>query len=327
MFGSNVDWKILQTRWRAQDGEVLKGGETRAQGQFTIKQCPVEPGSKVKTIELAFVMVIDGKHLTFEGVHAAPLDTPSCGFVLNEEWKALLNPGWESGQVSTPYQPGSIIQIKHKPTSASASGASVVQERPEWAWDITGQWTLTPMYESEDSFMSSIGVPKTTPLTMSIFLANNPRHTKIKRQYWAIFKFGKSMEGCMRFCLPEDRGSRWSAKQFDEARMPNDDDWVGPAPKGSPEMACRWRVKNCATGYQPRWYIPEFQHTSLTFVLGDDGKLSFTAVMTIGYSPKALKGTKIGEVEPRKRNAATVKTVWDSYTDIQEPSRYAYGSD
>jgi len=33
-----------------------------------------------------------------------------------------------------------------------------------------------------------------------------------------------------------------------------------------------------------------------------------------------LRGVKNGEVQPRKSNAATVKTVWDSYTDMREPS-------
>ena len=267
---------------------------------------------------IAFVMVIDGKHLTFEGTHAADLDPPSPPFDLMKEWQALLNPAWEAGQASTPYQPGSIIQIKHKPAPASVSRGAVVQARPEWAWDITGKWTLTA-FPDDGFFMSSIGVPKDTQLTMSIFLANNPRHTKIKRQYWAIFKFGKGIEGCMRFCLPKEGGSKWSAKEFDEACMLNDDDWVGPAPQGSPDLAYRWKVKNCDTGYQPLWYIEEFQHASLTFEEADDGQLSFTAVMTVGYSPRILKGVRTGDVEPRKSNAATVKTVWNSYSDIREP--------
>ncbi|KAE9363927.1 hypothetical protein N431DRAFT_119107 [Stipitochalara longipes BDJ] len=309
-----------QSRWRARDGDALKGGETRAQGQFTIKQGRLEPGSSIKVFKIAFVMVIDGKHLTFEGTHAAELDPPGPDFDLVKEWDALLNPSWEAGGAPTPYQPGSIIQIKHKPkpVPAPASGVAVVQARPDWAWDITGKWTLTPLREDR-FFLSSIGVPKNTQLTMSIFLANNPRHTKIQRQYWAIFKFGESMEGCMRFCMPEEGGSKWSAKEFDEACVLNDDDWVGPAPQGSPKMAYRWRVKNCDTGYQPRWYTSEFQHEGLTFAMGDDGKLSFNAVMTVGYSPRVLQGVKTGEVEPRKNNAATVKTVWNSYADRGEP--------
>jgi len=296
----------------------LKGGETRAQAQFTFKQGRVEPGNPEMVFRIAFVMVIDGKHLTFEGTHAAELDPPGPQFDLMKEWQALLHPAWEAGQASTPYQPGSIIQIKHKPAQKPASGLAVVQARPDWAWDITGKWTLTTPYE-DGFFMSSIGVPQDTQLTISIFLANNLRHTKIKRQYWAIFNFGKGIEDCMRFCVYKEGGSKWSAKEFDEACMLNDDDWVGPAPQGSPQMAYRWGVKNCDTGYQPRWYIPDFQHESLTFEMGDDGKLSFVAVMTVGHCPRILKGSKIGDVEPRKSNAATVKTVWNSYSDIREP--------
>jgi hypothetical protein len=56
--------------------------------------------------------------------------------------------------------------------------------------------------------------------------------------------------------------------------------------------------------------------------MGDDGTLTFTAVMTIGWRPMLLYGKKTGEVAPRKGNAATVKTVWDSYTDIVEPRGY-----
>ncbi len=171
-----------------------------------------------------------------------------------------------------------------------------------------------------------VGLPTSTPITMSVFLANNPRHTKIKRQYWAILKFGTAVEGCLRFCMSKDGGSRWSDKQFEEACMLDDDDWAGPPPKGAPEWAFRWRVKNCNTGYQPRWYTPEFEHSSGTFEMGDDGILSCGLVMTIGYSPMVLLGVKTGEVEPRKSNSPTVKTVWDSYTDIQEPSSHTYDS-
>jgi hypothetical protein len=217
----------------------LKGGETRAQGQFTIKKEPLEPGSDQKILILAFVMVIDGKHLTFEGVHNAPLDPPGPDFVLETEWQALLNPDWEAAQVSTPYQPGSIIQIKHKPAPAGASGAAVVQERPDWAWDITGEWTLSV----DDEFLGTIELPKATPLTMSIFLANNPKHTKIQRQYWAILKFGTSVEGCMRFCMPKEQGRKWETKEFEQACMLDDDDWVGPSP-----MVHR----NWNTGGEPR---------------------------------------------------------------------------
>jgi hypothetical protein len=313
-----LTWSLSQSRWRARDGETLKGGETRAQGQFTIKQERLEPGCSEKVFRIYFVMVIDGKHLTFGGTHSAELDPPGPDFDLGKEWDALLNPSWEVGPASTPYQPDAIIQIKHKPAPAPKSGLAVVQARPDWAWDITGKWILTP-HRNDRSFRSSIGVPKDTQLTMSIFLANNPRHTKIRRQYWAIFKFGDGIEGCMRFCMLNDEGSKWTAKEFDEACMLDDDDWVGPSPQGSPKMGYRWRVKNCDTGYQPRWYISEFQHESVEFEMGDDGKLSFTAIMTVGFSPRILHGVKTGELEPRKSNAATVKTAWNSYTDIREP--------
>jgi hypothetical protein len=122
----------LQSRWRAVDGDVLKGGETRAQGEFTIKKDALDPESDLKILRLLFAMVIDGKHLAFEGIHTAPLDPPSPAFILEKEWQALFSPNWELDQPSTPYEPGSIIQIKHKPAPATAS-AKVVQERPDWA--------------------------------------------------------------------------------------------------------------------------------------------------------------------------------------------------
>jgi hypothetical protein len=78
---------------------------------------------------------------------------------------------------------------------------------------------------------------------MSIFLANNPKHTKIQRQYWAIFKFGTSVEGCMRFCMLKEQGSTWETKQFEAACMLDDDDWVGP----SPNVYKTWN-----TGGEPR---------------------------------------------------------------------------
>jgi hypothetical protein len=262
-------------------------------------------------------MVIDGKHLAFEGFHKAPLDEPGPDFVLGKEWQALFNPNWELGQVSTPYQAGSIIQIKHKPAPATASAAAVVQEQPDWAWDITGEWTLT-----SDRIMDQIGLPRRTKLTMSIFLANNPRHTKVQRQYWGIFKFGSDVEGCMRFCMPSENGSRGTTKESEESCVLNDDDWVGPPPNGSPKLQYRWRAKSCNSDNKPSWHT-EFQE-GMTFEMGDDGNLSLTAVMTVSFQPMLLYGLKTGNGAPRKSNAPTVKTVWDSYKEREEWDGYNY---
>jgi hypothetical protein len=284
----------------------LKGGETRAQGQVTFKQVSDMPWSKQKLIVVTFVMVIDGRHLTFEGAHAAELDDPSPDFVLDKEWQRLFDSSWETGQNPTLYPTGSIIQIKHKAAPASTSSTALVQARPDWAWNIEGEWTL-----SSNEILDDIGLPRATKLTMSVFLANNPRHTKIRRQYWAILKFGNVAEACLRFCLPTESRRQGTLKQFEQSCLLNDDDWVGPAPKGTPNLEYRWRARHCRTFDKPSW-CAGFQQR-MDFKMGDDGKLSFVAVMTPGYQPMILNGVKTSDGEPRKGNARTVKAVWDSY--------------
>ena len=201
----------LQSRWRAFEGSTLKGGETRAQGQVNFKQ-ESDPYEGGKFVTFSFVMVIDGRHLTFQACHTAELENPSSDFILNDEWQKLFDSNWETGQNPTLYPTGSIIQIKHKPKPPNPSASAVVQARPEWAWDITGEWTLT-----SNEILDEIELPRTTKLSMSIFLANNPRHKKIQRQYWAILKFGDIAEACLRFCLPTESRRQGTLKQFEES--------------------------------------------------------------------------------------------------------------
>ena len=295
----------MQSRWRALEGSTLKGGETRAQGQVNFKH-ESDPYEGGKFVTFSFVMVIDGRHLTFEACHTAELDNPSSDFILNDEWQKLFDSNWETGQNPTLYPTGSIIQIKHKPKPPNPSASAVVQARPEWAWDITGEWTLT-----SNEILDEIELPRTTKLTMSIFLANNPRHKKIQRQYWAILKFGDIAEACLRFCLPTESRRQGTLKQFEESCPLNDDDWVGPAPNGTPNLEYRWRARYCRDFSHTDW-CTGFQQR-MDFKMGDDGKLSFCAVMTPGYQPMILDGVKTGNGEPRKSNAPTVKAVWGSY--------------
>jgi hypothetical protein len=107
---------------------------------------------------------------------------------------------------------------------------------------------------------------------MSIFLANNPRHKKIQRQYWAIFKFGKTVEGCMRFSMPKERSGSWDIEEYEEACMLDDDDWVGPAPNGTQKLQFRWKAKN-QRGYKPSWATEEYSER-INFEIGDDGRLA-----------------------------------------------------
>jgi hypothetical protein len=168
------------------------------------------------------------------------------------------------------------------------------------------EWTLT-----SSDIPDEIELPRTTKLTMSIFLTNNPRHKKIQRQYWGILKFGDTAEACLRFCLPTESRRQGTLKQFEESFPLNDDDWVGSAPKGTPNLEYRWRARYRRDLSKPDWYTGSQQR--MDFKVGDDGKLSFCAVMTPGYRPMILDGIKAGNGEPRKSNASTIKTVWDSY--------------
>src|SRR5437667_6290855 len=57
---------------------------------------------------------------------------------------------------------------------------SEAESPPPWSWDVTGTWTLTC-----PRMMQALELENSEPLTITIHLANNPRHTKIGRQLWA----------------------------------------------------------------------------------------------------------------------------------------------
>jgi len=63
---------------------------------------------------------------------------------------------------------------------------------------------------------------------MTIYMANNPFHSKTGRQLWGIFEIGSSIVGIVRFCpaMPEDR-KECSLADFEKACVL--DDGVCPA--------------------------------------------------------------------------------------------------
>src|SRR5208282_572400 len=115
--------------------------------------------------------------------------------------------------------------------------------------------------------------------TMTIHLANNPRHTKVGRQYWATFDFGGgSFAGNMRFCpymAPSIRGGV-SLAAFERACVLERGEWPGPAPNALRKWNLRWRGVNVDTGVVQS--CGDQYQTDVEFKMDDDERLTFSAV-------------------------------------------------
>jgi hypothetical protein len=233
-------------RWRGKDSDTLVGGETRAQGQFVFKDDPTTSSPAFRGVKAVFAMIHKGKHLLFECHKTANLQRPAFGSHLEEDWNGLFDPIWEidtesdlESDSSIPKKPksppiGGLIHAKNKPGPNPGSivqpSKPYIEARPDWAWDVTGRWEVTEGHlarQGEDSFK------------LSLFLANNPRNTKIGRQLWAEYTLGSkyifgSVAGYIRFCpvRPPLKEQHRSLASFEEACVLKEGVWAGPSPRG-----------------------------------------------------------------------------------------------
>jgi hypothetical protein len=117
---------------------------------------------------------------------------------------------------------------------------------PPWSWDVISQWTLTC-----PQLNKMLGLDDSASHLMIIRLANDPRHTKVGRQYWATFEFGNGcLIGNMRFCPHMDSSIRddIEVEDFEKACVLKNGEWVGPPPNGIQKWNLRWRGVDPDTG-------------------------------------------------------------------------------
>jgi len=219
------------------------------------------------------------------------------------------SPAPADAKVSSPTVDNRPLESKQK--SGPKPGLKFPTEAespPPWSWDITGEWTLTcPQLTNGHEFKTS------DTLMMTIHLANNPRHTKVGRQYWATFDFGDgSFIGNMRFCPYVDSGrGNISMKDFEKACVLKERVWVGPNPHGMQKWNLRWRgVMN--TGVVEDHCCDQYQ-SDIEFKKGDDGKLTLGAVFVFRFQPMVLRGVKTGEAKPPGGRDASVASQWLQY--------------
>jgi hypothetical protein len=180
---------------------------------------------------------------------------------------------------------------------------------PPWSWDVTGQWTLSCPQLGEILELDDSASQK-----MTIHLANNPRHTKDGRQYWATFDFGNGcLTGNMRFCPHVDLSIRddIDLEDFEKACVLRNGEWVGPSPTGVQKWNLRWRGVDVDTGVVEG--SGDQHQTDIEFKRGEDEKLTLSAVFVFRFQQVELRGVKASEAKPLPGNGPAVARTWLRY--------------
>jgi hypothetical protein len=127
---------------------------------------------------------------------------------------------------------------------------------------------------------------------MSLFLANNPRNTKIDRQLWAHYTF-RSLVGYIRFCpaRPPPKKQHHSFDSFGKACVLKEGVWAGPGPRGQQKWNLRMRGLDIDFGYVTS-YSEGFQ-SEISFSQGNDGRLEMTDIVIFEDQLMDFTATKV----------------------------------
>ncbi|KXJ91161.1 hypothetical protein Micbo1qcDRAFT_69826 [Microdochium bolleyi] len=275
---------------------------------------------------------------------------------VKSEWKRLFNPRWEERPLSDTDievqrgggeyipsrghnhwerpQTGTLIYARNKPgpnpgfrANLEGAGSKLIEERPGWAWDVTGKYVVTspefdnivngPEAGSRKDDLAKWPAQKPPPdFQMTIWLENNRWHSKVGRQYWAEFAFGES-RGTMRFCpgpVADElfRTDTWDIESFESACILEPGVWPGTSDeKGTLEWGMRWR------GFHPCMGMLDGDSSDITFVRftrSPEGELSLSGTMFYGSEKIMFIGQKFGtEGAERSGQAVTVSRAWKQY--------------
>ncbi|KAL2066600.1 hypothetical protein VTL71DRAFT_2671 [Oculimacula yallundae] len=209
----------------------------------------------------------------------------------NANGKRTLSP-----QSATPKRisTGSTAEPTTAASSSSASaksevGVEVLEEQPDWAFDVAGKWTIDASKLSNDlPFFNHFNPGGPPPFTLELKYANDPRSKKIGRQLWGTFRWG-TWTGCLRLAPGHDCIN--THVQFYKECVLKKGVWPGPESKG--EGSDEWQ-------------------TQLQFSQAADGSLTLDGKMVAGGSKaRKFSGNKTGDNPIPEGNEKSVETWWN----------------
>jgi hypothetical protein len=197
----------------------------------------------------------------------------------------------------------------------SSSESKVIEEKPDWAWDVAGTWHMeSPM------LVELLKLAEGAPFTVNIGVTNNPKHTNVGCQIWAELEFAHKLFGAMKIS-PDNRDPyswerpRETIKEFENDRMLSTGRWPGPSPKGFQTCRMRWRGGDSRAHLLSRHGIQDADQyeTELKFYMNEHGSLEMSIVFLYRFQYYVLKGNKFRDAEPYKISDPTIRTRWDHY--------------
>ncbi|CZR63389.1 uncharacterized protein PAC_13286 [Phialocephala subalpina] len=206
--------------------------------------------------------------------------------------------------------PMAILRRPSPPPYQSIPGGKgfnkFIELPPDWSWDVTGHWEI----KGSPRLWDCLGVDGETPLTMLFRVSNNPLHTRVRRQLWATFTFGKLL-GTMRFSPKKGPVSNRpdTLKKFEQECVLQSGCWPGDSPQGQNEWYIRWRGRSSVFSSEDG--SDQWQGES-KFKKGESGKLIFESTFMHNFQPVLFTAERVRARTPSKKNETTVLTCWDS---------------
>ncbi|KAI1213553.1 uncharacterized protein F4807DRAFT_411597 [Annulohypoxylon truncatum] len=254
-----------------------------------------------------------------------------------EDWKRLYDPSWDARLLSDTEEDelevqrlqdigatlpkpknkwenprsGRVISTKNKPgpipgfiINATAT-SRYLEERPDWAWDVTGRYELSTI-----GLTKALGLSAGEPVSMvmTVQMDNNAKHQKAGRQVWAQFE-ANGVLALARF-RPITNSLEDSLETFEKGCVLKPGVWVGPEPRGTQQWEMRWRGfsdTNLET-------IAEDEvGTEVLFTRDDQGKQVFRGKIRVGHKSFTVMGSRVAPTEERRPSAPTVNTEWAKF--------------
>ena len=267
-------------------------------------------------------MLHKDKHLLFEATKKSNLAGGPRKLDVDTEWKSLFLEKWEVDKpcdtsddwsfyglpptCSWNPPPGGVIKAREKPGPNPGAypkpKSAFVEAPPLFAWDVSGAWDITP--SGHDTLRN---------FKMTIYMANNPFHSKTGRQLWGNFEIGSGIVGIVRLCpaLEDDR-KECSLDRFEKACVLEDGVWPGAVTEGgTPNWHFRWRGVDKNTGVTES--TSDIKNTEMIFGRNGDGTISFRGSFMWDCEEVPIIGIKKGIGKPRSIVAPTVNRAWDAY--------------
>lgn len=336
---TRMEWLM---RWRGEEsGERKVGGETRSQSQWLFGKKDISKNDGVG-MKITFAIVHDGRHILFEGVRigtpTTTMSQTSDGTVLPtvqmmlREWARLNVESWEEGEQIQPGKyagdygvrhlkngvrnlnkwenppAGAVVVAKNKPGRNKGefiNGVTALEELPDWAWDVTGTYSLkSPQLAKRLGFEDL-----NTEMTIKVHMENHGQHVRVGRQFWGELDFHR-IKGNFRLCPGSSAAPYYMNEHpdFENACALQPGQWPGPHPQGEQQWGLLWR------GYSKEadvLYAPSAM--SEIFFSEYSGRILISGTILIDATPLVLMAWRSEGPEKRSKNAPTVRREWPRY--------------